>query len=184
LDSGTDQTVLGLAMIEWSVVLAQFPIILSLMTFTLLLVPVRIPTLSMLTGDDVDFDEELKAQGMGNIVSGAFGSVHNYLSYSNSVFFFNVGGWGKTSQGAIALATLILFVIGPQIINYVPRIIAGVIMFHLGYDLVNDAVILSRPALDSLEYMSVLFVGCVVMVFGFVTGEIYVLGVFLGSLFK
>jgi SulP family sulfate permease len=92
LDSGTDQTVLGLAMIEWSVVLAQFPIILSLMTFTLLLVPVRIPTLSMLTGDDVDFDEELKAQGMGNIVSGAFGSVHNYLSYSNSVFFFNVDG--------------------------------------------------------------------------------------------
>jgi SulP family sulfate permease len=107
---------------------------------------------------------------MGNIISGACGSVHNYLSYSNSVFFFNVGGWGKSSQGAIAFSTLILFIIGPQIINFVPRIIAGVIMFHLGYDLVNDAVIASRPALDSLEYMSVLFVGVVVMIFGFVTG--------------
>lgn len=107
---------------------------------------------------------------MGNIISGVFGSVHNYLSYSNSVFFFNVGGWGKTSQGVIALTTLILFIIGPEIINFVPRIIAGVIMFHLGYDLVNDAVWLSRPALDSLEYMSVLFVGLVVMIFGFVTG--------------
>lgn len=107
---------------------------------------------------------------MGNIISGVFGSVHNYLSYSNSVFFYNVGGWGKTSQGAIAFTTLILFIVGPQIINFVPRIIAGVIMFHLGYDLVNDAVWLSRPALDSQEYMSVLFVGTVVMIFGFVTG--------------
>lgn len=160
----------GFFLIEWRVVLQQFPIILSLMTFTLLLVPVRIPTLSMLTGDDVDFDEELKAQGMGNIVSGVCGSVHNYLSYSNSVFFFNVGGGGKASQGVIALTTLILFIIGPQIINFVPRIIAGVIMFHLGYDLVYDAVVASRPVLDSLEYMSVLFVGSVVMVFGFVTG--------------
>ena len=61
---GLSEGVLGLALIEWPVVLQQFPIILSLMTFTLLLVPVRIPTLSMLTGDDVDFDEELKAQGM------------------------------------------------------------------------------------------------------------------------
>ena len=104
-------------------------------------------------------------------MSGVFGSVHNYLSYSNSVFFFNVGGWGKNSQGVIAMATLILFVIGPQIINFVPRIIAGVIMFHLGYDLVYDAIIESRPALDSLEYMSVLFVGSVVMMFGFVTGN-------------
>jgi MFS superfamily sulfate permease-like transporter len=58
--------VLGMSLIEWPVVFQQFPIILSLMTFTLLLVPVRIPTLSMLTGDDVDFDEELKAQGKQN----------------------------------------------------------------------------------------------------------------------
>ena len=34
-------------------------------------------------GDDVDFDSELKAQGLGNILSGMCGSVHNYLSYSN-----------------------------------------------------------------------------------------------------
>lgn len=36
--------------IHWGVVLLQLPTILSLTAFTLLLVPIRIPTLSMITG--------------------------------------------------------------------------------------------------------------------------------------
>ena len=50
-------------------------------------------------------------------------------------------------------------------------ITAGVIMLHLGFDLVNDSLIASRRALDSLEYSSILFVGSVVTVFGFVPGN-------------
>lgn len=65
--------------IHWDVVAMQFPTILSLAAFTLVLVPIRIPTLAMITGriadkphtitsnylsgDEVDFDSELKAQG-------------------------------------------------------------------------------------------------------------------------
>lgn len=36
--------------IHWAVVMMQLPTILSLTAFTLLLVPIRIPTLSMITG--------------------------------------------------------------------------------------------------------------------------------------
>ena len=43
-------------------------------------------------------------------------------------------------------------------------------MLHLGFDLVNDSVIASRRALDVLEYSSVLIVGAVVTIFGFVPG--------------
>jgi MFS superfamily sulfate permease-like transporter len=37
--------------IHWGVIFLQLPTILSLTAFTLLLVPIRIPTLSMITGD-------------------------------------------------------------------------------------------------------------------------------------
>jgi sulfate permease, SulP family len=133
-------------------------------------VPIRIPSLSIITDDDVNFDQELKAQGVAKILSGLMGAVHNYLSYSNSVFFFYVGGRGKGSQLAISAFTLLLFFIGPQIINYVPRLIAGVIMLHLVVDLVVGALISSRKALDSLEYTSVLFIAIVVSLLGFVPG--------------
>jgi MFS superfamily sulfate permease-like transporter len=43
----------------------------SLGLFLLLLVPIRIPTLSLTTGEEADFNKEIKAHGGG--------SVHNYL---------------------------------------------------------------------------------------------------------
>ena len=158
------------SMVEWNVVAAQWTTMSSLAFFTLILVPIRIPSLSIITEDEVNFDEELKAQGIANILSGLSGAVHNYLSYSNSIFFFYVGGRGKESQMAVTLLTLILFFIGPQIINYVPRLIAGVIMLHLGVDLIVGALLSSRKALDSLEYSSVLFIATVVSFLGFVPG--------------
>lgn len=45
-------------------------------------------------------------------------------------------------------------------------------MLHLAFDLLNDSTIASRRALDSLEYTSVLLVGMIVTVFGFVPGLI------------
>jgi uncharacterized membrane protein (GlpM family) len=48
---------------------------------------------------------------------------------------------------------------------------AGVIMLHLGFDLVNDSVVASRRALDALEYSSIIIVGSIVTIFGFVPGE-------------
>jgi MFS superfamily sulfate permease-like transporter len=44
-------------------------------------------------------------------------------------------------------------------------------MLHLAFDLLNDSTIASRRALDSLEYTSVLLVGMIVTVFGFVPGQ-------------
>jgi SulP family sulfate permease len=158
------------SLVQWKAVAGQWATLSSLAFFTLILVPIRIPSLSIITGDDVDFDEELKAQGIANIFSGLIGAVHNYLSYSNSIFFHVVGGRGKSSQFAITLLTLLLFFVGPQIINYVPRLIAGAIMLHLGVDLVVGGLVTSRKVLDSLEYSSVIFIATVVSFMGFVPG--------------
>lgn len=157
-------------LVDWSVVARQWATVFSLAAFTLLLVPVRIPSLALITGEDVDFDTELKAQGIGNVLSGLVGCPHNYLSYSNSIFYLNCGGVGKVSQGAVALLTLFLFLYGPSLLNIIPRMLAGVIMLHLGYDLIHAAVVASRSSLDTLEYAAVIGVGTVVSVLGFVPG--------------
>ena len=52
-----------LSSVDWAAVFAQLPTMISLAIFTLLLVPIRIPTLAMVTGDEIDFNTELKAQG-------------------------------------------------------------------------------------------------------------------------
>ena len=49
--------------------------------------------------------------------------------------------------------------------------IAGVIMAHLGIDLLHNALISTRSTLDILEYSAVVIVCIVVTLFGFVAGK-------------
>jgi sulfate permease, SulP family len=65
--------------VDWSAVRAQLGTMASLGLFLLLLVPIRIPTLSLTTGEEADFNKEIKAHGIANLASGLCGSVHNYL---------------------------------------------------------------------------------------------------------
>ena len=49
--------------------------------------------------------------------------------------------------------------------------VAGVIMLHLGVDLILGSLVTSRKVLDSLEYLCVIFVAAVVSTMGFVEGR-------------
>lgn len=158
------------AQIDWSAVAGQISTMTNLSFFLLVLVPIRIPTLALTTGEEVDFNREIKAHGLSNIAAGACGSVHNYLSYSNSVFYFNCGGRGRFSQVAVTMLTLLMFLVGPSLINYIPRCVAGCVMATLGCDLLQDALWSSRLQLDAFEYVSVLIISGVIALQGFIPG--------------
>lgn len=83
---------------------------------------------------------ELIAHGYANALSGVFGGLQTYMTYSNSVLYAKSGGKGKISSLAIVVLTMILFVIGPSIASYLPRCMAGTLLFHIGIDLVLEGV--------------------------------------------
>ncbi|CAM9221690.1 unnamed protein product [Chrysoparadoxa australica] len=157
-------------MVDWGSVAAQLPTMGALGLFILVLVPIRIPTLALTTGEEADFNKEIKAHGWANLISGAMGSVHNYLSYSNSVFYFNCGGRGVLAQWLVGGITMLMFLVGPSLITYVPRCEAGLVMMTLGFDLVRDALVESRGMLDRFEYSSVVIITLVIALEGFMGG--------------
>jgi SulP family sulfate permease len=56
---------------------------MALTVFSLMHVPINIPSLTISTGYPADMNKELKAHGISNIVSGFTGGVQNYLCYSS-----------------------------------------------------------------------------------------------------
>ena len=56
--------------VNWQVVLESFPTIVALTIFSLMHVPINIPSLSMSCHHTVDMNNELMAHGWSNIVSG------------------------------------------------------------------------------------------------------------------
>jgi hypothetical protein len=66
--------------------------------------------------------------------------LQNYMCYSNSLLYAKTGGVGKVSSMAISLFSIVLFIIGPSIANYLPRCMAGTMVLHIGVDLVLEGV--------------------------------------------
>jgi SulP family sulfate permease len=105
--------------------------------------------------DSIDLDRELIAHGVSNVASGLFGSIQNYLVYTNSILFMRTGADGRLAGIMLAIATVGILMIGPGIIGFIPVMMVGVLIFVLGFELLLEAVWLPRKKLRPLEYWTV-----------------------------
>lgn len=101
---------------------------------------------------------QLIAHGYSNVLSGLLGGLQNYLCYSNSLLYFKVGdltpshphnlpyptlihpalqcgGGGPLSGYLLSLTTAVFMAIGPSVIFYMPRVMPGCLLMHIGVDL-------------------------------------------------
>lgn len=139
------------SLVEWSAIPKQFGTIVGLTFFSLMHVPINIPSLSLTTDKEVDMNGELVAHGISNTLGGLFGTVQNYLCYSNSALYFKCGGNGRKSGIVIGACMVLFFVIGPNVVAFLPRCMAGCLMIHVGWDLLREALIDTYDELDAME---------------------------------
>jgi SulP family sulfate permease len=128
----------------------------ALTFFGVLHVPINVPALAFNVGEDnLDLDRELIAHGVSNGLSGFAGSIQNYLVYTNSVLFIKSGGNSRLAGIMLAVMTFGIMVVGPYIIEYIPVMMVGVLIFVLGFELFFEAVWSPRKKLKLLEYLTV-----------------------------
>jgi sulfate permease, SulP family len=70
--------------VRWDIIAELIPTIIALTIFSLMHVPINIPSLSISTKTTANMNRELRAHGVSNIIVGALGGLQNYLCYSNS----------------------------------------------------------------------------------------------------
>ncbi|TMW64337.1 hypothetical protein Poli38472_012959 [Pythium oligandrum] len=152
--------------VEWSVIPKQTGTILGLTFFSLMHVPINIPSLSLTTDHEADINDELVAHGISNTLGGLCGSVQNYLCYSTSALYYKCGGGGRMSGLAVGCAMLVFFFIGPNAVAYVPRCMAGCLMIHISIDLLKEALIDTYDELDKMELATVWVIAAIMTFWG------------------
>ena len=166
--------------VNWFSILRSTPTIIALTVFSLMHVPINIPSLAISTGCPADMNNELKAHGISNILSGMCGGLQNYICYCNSVTYFKCNGGGMLSGILLAMSSAVFFFIGPSAVVFVPRCMAGCLLMHIGSDLTKEALWDSIGAFDVFEYGSVVAITIVMTAYGMTAG--LALGVFCAAL--
>jgi hypothetical protein len=64
----------------------------------------------------------------------------------------------------------VFFYLGPSVVYYMPRVMPGCLLIHIGIDLSTEALVDSYPALDIVEYSSVVAITLVMTFYGMTAG--------------
>ncbi|KAG7345863.1 cyclic nucleotide-binding protein [Nitzschia inconspicua] len=158
--------VIDVRSISWMAVLESTGTMIALAAFSLIHVPINIPAFAISTDVETDMNAELIAHGYSNALSGVFGGLQNYMTYSNSVLYAKTGGKGLISSLVIVVFTAGLFVVGPSMCDFLPRCLAGTLLLHIGIDLVLEGVYDSIGQYDYLEYAGIWLITIVMTVWG------------------
>lgn len=159
--------------VHWGLIARQLPTMLALTFFGILHVPINVPALAIsLQMDKYDVDKELIAHGYSNFISGALGSIQNYLVYTNSVLFIRAGADSAMAGYLLAFLTFVMMVIGPVIISYIPICIVGSLIFLLGYELLYEALFETLGKVTTFEYITICIIVLTMGIFDFVLGVI------------
>lgn len=158
---------------DWWLVVNQLPTMFALTFFGVLHVPINVPALALSSGmDEYDVDRELIAHGISNFVSGAIGSIQNYLVYTNSVLFIRAGADSRLSGVMLAMATFCILLAGPVIIGFIPICVVGALIYLLGYELLKESIWDTIGRLRKFEYATIIIIVITMGALDFVIGII------------
>lgn len=158
------------------------PVMFALTFFGLIHVPINIPALAAAVKDDsVNVNQELVAHGISNTISALFGSIQNYLVYTNSVMFIKSGADRPVAGVLLAIATFGVMVAGPVIIGYIPVMVVAPLIFMMGFDLVAESLVDTFGSVRKQDYATMLVIALTMGLYDFVVG--IMAGIILACLF-
>lgn len=91
----------------------------------------------MHSGERTNYDKELSAQGIGNILCGLVGALPMTGVIVRSSANVNSGGKTRASTIMHGMWLLIFVALIPQVLGYIPRAALGALLVHIGIKLLN-----------------------------------------------
>jgi SulP family sulfate permease len=127
---------------------------------------------------EANLERELNVTGAANILTGALGGYAGCISVSRSVLNFSSGGRGRLSGLTGAALSLLMLAIAPELLGFIPKFVLGGLLLYLGADQLHKWIIESRKRLSKLEYLSLVAIIAIIVIWGFVPGIL--IGVIIG----
>lgn len=127
---------------------------------------------------EANLERELNVTGAANILTGVLGGYAGCISVSRSILNFSSGGRGRLSGFMVAAISLLMLAIAPELLGFMPKFVLGGLLLYLGADQLHKWLIESRKRLSRLEYLSLVAIIAIIVIWGFVPGIL--IGVVIG----
>jgi len=162
----------SLALVNWSAILSQSGEIFSVVIISIISLLLNASGLELIARREVDLNQELRAAGMANILSGLGSSSVGYMSLSLSAFGFRLGSRSRISSYLSSAICGLVLITGAGIAAYFPKPLLGGLLFYLGLTFLVEWLYSAWFKLPKTEYFLVVAILLTIAMFGFLQGTI------------
>ena len=158
------------ALLQLDAIAVRFSDLMTVALVSTLTILMNSTALEIETQRDIDLDRELRMHGAALLANAACGGMPGNVSLTRSLLNFRLGSSARIGGVAMAAATVGLMFAGPAIISFVPRLILGGLIVSMGGMILWTWLVQARKTCSWPEYLTILMIALVVIVWGFVTG--------------
>lgn len=159
-----------LSQVYWPAIWSQAPNFVTLVIMTTIGVLLNTTGLELAANRDADLNRDLRAAGLGNLASGAFGGLPGYHQLSASVLAIKFGGGSRLAGLAGAAILLVVLFFGGAALSIVPTFIVGGLIFVLGIDFLYTWVYQAWRRFPPIDYAILIGILLVIATVGFMQG--------------
>jgi sulfate permease, SulP family len=156
--------------IEWAAIVAHLPEFLVVASVSALTVLLNTSGVGIATGYDTDFNVEMRAAGLANLLAGLAGGIVGYQSMNRTMLNHRAGATGRASGIAAALGCLAVITLFPGLIAWFPRPVLVGLQLYLAVGLLHEWLFATYRKLGRGEYLLIPLIVVVIVVEGVVAG--------------
>jgi SulP family sulfate permease len=156
--------------VRWDAILSQWTSFVALAGVAVLISALNSAALDLDAQGDVDFDHELRANGLASLLGGLAGGMAGTLSLSRTVLNRRAGARSRLAglwSAVVCLAAMYLF---PSLLAFLPTPLLGGLLVFLGLAILRDWLWKSFFRLPHGEFLVVAMITLVIVFYGVVAG--------------
>lgn len=115
-------------------------------------------------------DQEFTVAGAACITSGLFGGSIAFHTAVDTVFSYSSGSRRRSSGMIYTVICATGILVGPALVSFLPRMVVGGILMYIGLDLMTTWVFEARKKMPLADYLLLILILLVIVVFGFLKG--------------
>ncbi|PMS32247.1 SulP family sulfate permease [Trinickia symbiotica] len=156
--------------IDWAAIVAHLPECLAVAAVSALTILLNSSGASLATGHDADFNQEMRAAGLANLLAGLTGGIVGYQSMSRTMLNTRAGATARLSGVVAGLGCFAVIALFPGLIAWFPKPVLVGLQLYLAWGLLREWLIASYRKLGLADYLLVLLIVAVIIVEGVVAG--------------
>ena len=157
-------------LIGWRAILAHLPECFAVAAVSALTILLNASGAALATGQEADFNQEMRAAGLANLLAGAAGGIIGYQSMSRTMLNSRAGATHRLSGIVAGLGCFAVIGLFPSVIAWFPKPVLVGLQLYLAWGLLREWLIDSYRKLGRADYLLVVLIVAVIIVEGVVAG--------------